>query len=56
VDKCNIDLPFKVGHFFIRKVINMQVESGKFYFIKDEFFELFKNYELMQNKEILNFF
>jgi len=29
----------------------MQVESGKFYFIKDEFFELFKNYELMQNKE-----
>ena len=29
----------------------MKVENGKFYFIKDEFFEIFKNYELMQNKE-----
>ena len=29
----------------------MTVESGKFYFIKDEFFDIFKDYNLMQNKE-----
>lgn len=29
----------------------MKVESGKFYFIKDEFFNIFKDYNLMQNKE-----
>lgn len=29
----------------------MRVESGKFYFIKDEFFDIFKDYKLMQNKE-----
>ena len=29
----------------------MKVENGKFYFIKDEFFDLFKNYKLMENKE-----
>ena len=29
----------------------MRVENGKFYFIKDEFFEIFKEYQLMQNKE-----
>ena len=29
----------------------MEVESGKFYFIKDEFFDLFKGYKLMENKE-----
>lgn len=29
----------------------MGIESGKFYFIKDSFFELFKDYDLMQNKE-----
>lgn len=29
----------------------MSIESGKFYFIKDKFFELFKDYDLMQNKE-----
>lgn len=29
----------------------MKIESGKFYFIKDEFFNLFKNYKLMENKE-----
>jgi len=28
-----------------------QFEEKKFYFIKDGFFEKFKNYELMQNKE-----
>ena len=27
------------------------IEDGKFYFIKDEYFELFKDYSLMQNKE-----
>ncbi len=27
------------------------IEEGKFYFIKDEYFELFKEYNLMQNKE-----
>ena len=26
-------------------------ESGKFYFIKDVYFDLFKEYNLMQNKE-----
>ena len=31
----------------------MKVENGKFYFIKDEFFDIFKNYELMQNKKML---
>ncbi len=29
----------------------MQVEQGKFYFIKDEFFEFIKDKELCQNKE-----
>ncbi len=29
----------------------MKVENGKFYFIKDEFFDIFKDYKLMQNKE-----
>lgn len=29
----------------------MVIESGKFYFIKDEFFKLFDKYNLMQNKE-----
>ena len=29
----------------------MKVENGKFYFIKDNFFELFKGYKLMENKE-----
>ena len=29
----------------------MLIEDGKFYFIKDEFFEVFKEYGLMINKE-----
>lgn len=29
----------------------MKAENGKFYFIKDNFFELFKGYKLMENKE-----
>ena len=29
----------------------MIIEDGKFYFIKDEFFNIFKNYGLMLNKE-----
>ena len=29
----------------------MLIENGKFYFIKDNFFDLFKNYNLMENKE-----
>ena len=29
----------------------MKVENGKFYFIKDEFFDIFKGYKLMENKE-----
>ena len=29
----------------------MLIEDGKFYFIKDEFFEIFKGYKLMENKE-----
>lgn len=29
----------------------MVIEDGKFYFIKDEFFGLFKDYKLMENKE-----
>ena len=29
----------------------MKIENGKFYFIKEEFFQLFNQYELMQNKE-----
>lgn len=29
----------------------MKIEEGKFYFIKDEYFDLFKNFKLMQNKE-----
>lgn len=28
-----------------------EFENGKFYFIRDDFFELFKDYELMENKE-----
>ena len=29
----------------------MKIEDGKFYFINDEYFDLFKDYKLMQNKE-----
>ena len=29
----------------------MVIEDGKFYFIKDEFFDVFKNYGLMENKD-----
>ena len=29
----------------------MKVENGKFYFIKDEFFDIFKGYRLMVNRE-----
>lgn len=29
----------------------MLIEDGKFYFIKDEFFDIFKDYGLMVNKE-----
>lgn len=29
----------------------MVIEDGKFYFIKDEFFNIFKRYNLMENKE-----
>ena len=29
----------------------MVIEDGKFYFIKDDFFDLFKDYGLMENKE-----
>lgn len=29
----------------------MIIEDGKFYFIKDKFFDIFKNYKLMENKE-----
>lgn len=29
----------------------MIIEDGKFYFIKDEFFDIFKDYGLMVNKE-----
>ena len=29
----------------------MIIEDGKFYFIKDEFFDIFKGYKLMSNKE-----
>ena len=29
----------------------MKIEEGKFYFIKDSYFDLFKDYKLMQNKE-----
>ena len=29
----------------------MVIEDGKFYFIKDEFFDMFNNYKLMENKE-----
>ena len=29
----------------------MIIEDGKFYFIKDEFFDVFKEYGLMLNKE-----
>ncbi len=39
------------GRFLVRNEVIMKVENGKFYFIKDEFFDIFKNYKLMQNKE-----
>ena len=29
----------------------MQIDVGKFYFIKDEFFEIVNDRELMKNKE-----
>ena len=29
----------------------MVIEDGKFYFIKDEFFDVFQNYGLMENKD-----
>lgn len=39
------------GRFFVRNEVIMKVENGKFYFIKDDFFEVFKDYKLMENKE-----
>ena len=30
----------------------MVIEDGKFYFIKDEFFDVFRNYKLMENNII----
>ncbi len=39
------------GRFFARNEVKMKVENGKFYFIKDEFFNMFKDYKLMENKE-----
>ena len=39
------------GRFSFRNEVIMKVENGKFYFIKDEFFDIFKDYKLMQNKE-----
>ena len=39
------------GRFFVRNEVIMKVENGKFYFIKDEFFDIFKDYKIMQNKE-----
>ena len=30
------------GRFFVRNEVKMKVENGKFYFIKDEFFDIFK--------------
>lgn len=29
----------------------MIIEDGKFYFIKDKFFDIFKDYKLMENKK-----
>lgn len=37
-------------YFFIRSSI-MKINIGNFYFIKDDFFELIDDLELMQNKE-----
>ena len=31
----------------------MRAENGKFYFIKDDFFELFKGYKLMKTKKMV---
>ncbi len=39
------------GRFFVGKEVEMKVENGKFYFIKDNFFNIFKDYKLMENKE-----
>ena len=39
------------GRFFVRNEVIMKAENGKFYFIKDDFFKLFKDYKLMENKE-----
>ena len=39
------------GRFFIGNEVKMKVENGKFYFIKDDFFNMFKGYKLMENKE-----
>ena len=40
------------SHIFIRRdVVKMVIEDGKFYFIKDEFFDTFKDYSLMENKD-----
>lgn len=30
----------------------MKIENGKFYFIKDEFFDIFKGYKLMETKKM----
>lgn len=33
----------------------MVIEDGKFYFIKDEFFDIFKDYSLMEkNNKLMN--
>ena len=39
------------GRFFVGNEVEMKIENGKFYFIKDSFFDIFKDYKLMKNKE-----
>ena len=42
---------FSKVDFFVRNEVEVKVENGKFYFIKDKFFDIFKGYKLMENKE-----
>ena len=41
MDKCNKKIYLFGGGFFIGNEGKMKVENGKFYFIKDEFFDIF---------------
>lgn len=40
-----------VGYFYVPR---RKMETGRLYFVKDEFYDRFKNFGLLENKEVVN--